>query len=157
MLKSRFMDSGEGDGKKKQSNVNVTISSCSDSSFPSLCDVAVDEGTAIPTGHVPSGTPNATSVLGNVSNPNEGDHESVMKEIPAFYANKLSPTSLTKANLRMLYAYVLNDADYDVWLPLVWVHKVDDRMKNSLYCYFISKMLAFPVVEWFVLNNWKKY
>ncbi|GJU38139.1 hypothetical protein Tco_1186493 [Tanacetum coccineum] len=32
----------------------------------------------------------------------------------------------------------------DVWLPLTLVHKVNDRMKNSLYGYFIGKRLAFP-------------
>ncbi|GJR70179.1 zinc knuckle CX2CX4HX4C containing protein [Tanacetum coccineum] len=30
-------------------------------------------------------------------------------------------------------------------------------MKNSLYGYFIGKRLAFPVMEWFVRNNWEKY
>ncbi|GJX79332.1 hypothetical protein Tco_0327481 [Tanacetum coccineum] len=50
-----------------------------------------------------------------------------------------------------------NDADYDVWLPLASVHEVNDRMKNSLYGYFIVKRLAFLVVEWFVRNNWQKY
>ncbi|GKB71650.1 hypothetical protein Tco_0933062 [Tanacetum coccineum] len=58
---------------------------------------------------------------------------------------------------RMSKANVPNDADYDVWLPLDSVHKVNDRMKNSLYVYFIGKRLAFPVVEWFVRNNWETY
>ncbi|GJX55613.1 ribonuclease H-like domain-containing protein [Tanacetum coccineum] len=52
---------------------------------------------------------------------------------------------------------VPNDADFDIWLPLASVHGVNDRMKNSLYGYFIDKRLAFLVVEWFVLNNWKKH
>nr|GEY95455.1 hypothetical protein [Tanacetum cinerariifolium] len=42
---------------------------------------------------------------------------------PSSYANKLSPTSMTKANLRKLDANVTNDADYDIWLPLASVHK----------------------------------
>nr|GEZ09354.1 zinc knuckle CX2CX4HX4C [Tanacetum cinerariifolium] len=61
-----------------------------------------------------------------------------------------SHTSTTEAN-------VPNDPDYDVWLPLDLVHEVNDKMKNFLYGYFISKRLAFPVVEWFVRNNWEKY
>ncbi|GJY80374.1 hypothetical protein Tco_0493125 [Tanacetum coccineum] len=77
-------------------------------------------------------------------------------EIPASYANKLSPTSLTKANLRKLDANVLNDADYDIWLPLASVHEVNNRMKNLLYSYFICKRLAFLIMEWFVRNNWEK-
>ncbi|GKC63713.1 zinc finger, CCHC-type containing protein, partial [Tanacetum coccineum] len=54
-------------------------------------------------------------------------------------------------------ANVPNDADYDVWLPLDTVHEVNDRMKNSLYMHFVGKRLAFPVVKWFVRNNWEKY
>ncbi|GJZ70829.1 hypothetical protein Tco_0634680 [Tanacetum coccineum] len=81
----------------------------------------------------------------------------VINEIPSSYANKLSPTSLTKANLRKLDATVPNDVDYDVGLPLASVHEVNDRMKNSLYGYFIGKRLAFLVVGWFLRNNWEKY
>ncbi|GKB23311.1 zinc knuckle CX2CX4HX4C containing protein [Tanacetum coccineum] len=77
--------------------------------------------------------------------------------IPASYANKLSLTSLTKANLRKLDANVPNDVYYDVWLPLASFHEVKDRMKHSPYGYFIGKKLAFAVVEWFVRNNWEKY
>ncbi|GKA80727.1 hypothetical protein Tco_0787419 [Tanacetum coccineum] len=53
-------------------------------------------------------------------------NEPVMNEVPASYANKLSPASLTKANLRKLDANVPNDADYNVWLPLALVHEVND-------------------------------
>nr|GFC77210.1 hypothetical protein [Tanacetum cinerariifolium] len=67
--------------------------------------------------------------------------------------NKLSPTYLGKANLRKLDANVPNDVDFEIWLTLASVHEVNDRMQNSLYGYFIGKMLAFLVVEWFVRNN----
>ncbi|GJZ70246.1 hypothetical protein Tco_0633796, partial [Tanacetum coccineum] len=63
------------------------------------------------------------------------------------FASKLSPTPLTKANLQKLIANVPNDVDYDIWLPLALIHEVNDRIKNSLYWYFIGKKLAFPVVE----------
>ncbi|GJW47492.1 hypothetical protein Tco_0079138, partial [Tanacetum coccineum] len=72
---------------------------------------------------VSSGMPDATSALGNDSNPIEVSHESAMKETPISYANKLSPTSLTKANLRKLNANVPVDDDYDVWLPLASVNE----------------------------------
>ncbi|GKE84306.1 hypothetical protein Tco_1558048, partial [Tanacetum coccineum] len=84
-------------------------------------------------------------------------NEQAMNDIPPSYANKLNHTSLTKANLRKLETNVPNDADYDVWFPLALVHEVNDRMNNSIYGYFIGKRLAFPVVEWFVHNNWEKY
>ncbi|GJV92010.1 hypothetical protein Tco_1539823 [Tanacetum coccineum] len=79
----------------------------------------------------------------------------VMGQIPK--SNVLSPSSLTKADLRKLDVNVPNEANYDVWLPLASVHEVSDIMKNSLYGYIIGKRLAFPVVEWFVHNNWEKY
>nr|GEV63385.1 retrotransposon protein, putative, Ty1-copia subclass [Tanacetum cinerariifolium] len=148
MLKSGFLDLGGGGGRKKQGNVIVLFGSCYDSAFPSLSndagticsqDVGLKEGNTVnigSTGQVAGGTPS-----GN----------------PASYANKLSPASLAKANVRKLDSSVPNDAGYDIWLPLDLVHEVNVRMKNTLYGYFIGKRLAFPVVEWFVRNNWKKY
>ncbi|GKA13769.1 zinc knuckle CX2CX4HX4C containing protein [Tanacetum coccineum] len=59
----------------------------------------------------------------NDGNPNEVGLESVMKEAPTFYANMLSPTSLTKADLQKLDANVPNDAHFDIWLPLTLVHE----------------------------------
>ncbi|GKG26862.1 hypothetical protein Tco_0402565, partial [Tanacetum coccineum] len=67
-----------------------------------------------------------------------------MNETPSSYANKLSPTSLTKANLRKLEANVPYDADYDIGLPLASVHEVNERMKNS-HGYLIGKRLLFPI------------
>ncbi|GJT05810.1 primary amine oxidase-like protein [Tanacetum coccineum] len=58
--------------------------------------------------------------------------ESVMKEITTSYANKLSPTSLTKANLWKLDAIVPNDVNYDVWLPLALVLEgVDSVLRDD--------------------------
>nr|GEZ16808.1 hypothetical protein [Tanacetum cinerariifolium] len=145
-------DSG-GRGAKKKSDVNVTIGSCSDFGFPYLSDVVVYGGISIPMGYVPSGMRDVTRVTGNAGTPNEVGHDYVMEEILTSYANKLSSTSLTKANLRKLDANVQNGADYDVWLPLDLVHNVNDRIKNTLYGYFIDKRLAFPVVEWFIRNS----
>ncbi|GKG51622.1 hypothetical protein Tco_0544260, partial [Tanacetum coccineum] len=72
-----------------------------------------------------------------------------MNECPSSYTYKLNPASLTKANFQKLEANLPNYADYDVWLPLTSVHEVNDRMKNSLYGYFIGKRLASPIVECF--------
>nr|GFA51160.1 hypothetical protein [Tanacetum cinerariifolium] len=76
--------------------------------------------------------------------------EQVGNVVPSLYATKLRPTFSTMANLWKLEANVTNDANYDVWLPLDSVLGVNDKMKNSLYQYFIGKRLAFPVVGW----NW---
>ncbi|GJY40837.1 zinc finger, CCHC-type containing protein [Tanacetum coccineum] len=97
--------------------------------------------------NTPSNTPDATTAEVNDGNPNEVGLEFVMKEAPSSYVNKLSPTSLTKDNLRKLDANMPNDADFNIWLPLASVHEVNDTMKNSLCGYFIGKGHAFPVME----------
>ncbi|GKC10711.1 hypothetical protein Tco_1007493, partial [Tanacetum coccineum] len=130
----------QGGGKKQKSNVNVTIGSSLDSGFSSLSEVA----DTLRTQDRGFGTPNGVG------------HEFVVKKIPASYANKLIPTSLTKANLWKLDANVPNDFDYDVWLPLASVHEVNDRMKNSQYGCFICKRLAFPVMECHLLDDCPK-
>ncbi|GKA06181.1 hypothetical protein Tco_0685405 [Tanacetum coccineum] len=56
-------------------------------------------------------------------NHNEVGLESSMKEALLSYANKLSPTSLTKANLHKLNANVPKGVDFDIWLPLASVHE----------------------------------
>ncbi|GJX47130.1 ribonuclease H-like domain-containing protein [Tanacetum coccineum] len=117
MFKYGFLDSGGGIGTKKKSNGN-TATVGSTSQVVEVNDV------------VSSGNPDATSALDNDSNRIQVGHESAMKETPISYANKLSPTSLTKANLRKLDANVPIDDDYD---------------------------LAFLVLEWFIRNNWEKY
>ncbi|KAM0051848.1 hypothetical protein Hdeb2414_s0007g00241321 [Helianthus debilis subsp. tardiflorus] len=45
----------------------------------------------------------------------------------------------------------------DVVIPLSSVKQVTDRYANTLYGYFLGKRLAFPVVDFFVKNNWVKY
>ncbi|GJS14151.1 hypothetical protein Tco_0408623 [Tanacetum coccineum] len=103
----------------------------------------VNIGSAVPT----SPNKNGSEQVGN---------KVVMNECPSSYTYKLNPASLTKANFRKLKANLPNYADYDVWLPLTSVHEVNDRMKNSLYGYFIGKRLASPIVECFVRNNSEK-
>ncbi|GJV67293.1 putative reverse transcriptase domain-containing protein, partial [Tanacetum coccineum] len=71
---------------------------------------------------VHSGIPNVINT-GLISYINIVSNEPVINKVPSSYATKLSPTSLTKANLRKLEANVPNDADYDVWLPLALVHE----------------------------------
>ncbi|GJS29400.1 RNA-directed DNA polymerase, eukaryota [Tanacetum coccineum] len=66
-----------------------------------------------------------------------------MNEVSPSYAHKLSPTSLTKANLWKLDADVPNDADYDIWLPLASVHEVSDRMKIYFMVTLLVKGLLF--------------
>ncbi|GJR23246.1 uncharacterized mitochondrial protein-like protein [Tanacetum coccineum] len=87
---------------------------------------------------------NVANVVRTYPNKNGSEHVGdESKKIPASDANKLSPTSLTKANLRKINDTMLNDADYDAWLPLGLVHEVNDRMKNSLD----NLVMAMPNLE----------
>ncbi|GJR61498.1 hypothetical protein Tco_1503660 [Tanacetum coccineum] len=89
-------------------------------------DKVVDSGNE--TAKVTTGESNVTATPDMNGSPNKKGsepvcNEHVMKEAPTSYANKLSPTSLTKANLRKLDANVPNDADFDIWLLLASVHE----------------------------------
>ncbi|GJR10392.1 ribonuclease H-like domain-containing protein [Tanacetum coccineum] len=152
-----FLDSGERGGnhkKKVGSNVGAALSTL-DATDGRHNDVkaATDNMASIGT----TNTSNTSS--GPVLNAMQHGVESIATKanFPSTYATNLSHTSSTKANHWKLEANVPNDADYNVWLPLAPVHEVNDRMKNSLYGYFIGKRLAFPIVEWFVCNNCEKY
>ncbi|XP_022042210.1 uncharacterized protein LOC110944873 [Helianthus annuus] len=45
----------------------------------------------------------------------------------------------------------------DVVIPVSSVKEVHDRFENTLYGYFLGKRLAYPVVDYYVKNNWAKY
>nr|GEX51102.1 hypothetical protein [Tanacetum cinerariifolium] len=69
----------------------------------------------------------------------------VMSDIPSSYSNKLSHASLTKANLRKLKTKVSNDANYDVWLPLAFVHEEKYGLKRvttvkGFFCFKFSSI-----------------
>ncbi|GJX07797.1 hypothetical protein Tco_0195729 [Tanacetum coccineum] len=153
MLKAGFLELvGGGEREKKKKDVGLVDSSMDvvgmESNFPSLGIHNVINARPIPYINVVSADPTSPSEneSANKNGSEQVGNEHVNK-FPSSYATKLSPTSSTKANLRKLEVNVPTHADYDVWLPLALVHDVNDRMKNSLYGYFIGKMLAFPVVE----------
>nr|GEU48809.1 hypothetical protein [Tanacetum cinerariifolium] len=81
---------------------------------------------------------NATRHSSSHNGSNTGEH--VMNEAPSSYAKKLSPTSLTKANLRKLEANVPNDADYGVWLPLASIHEYPDDVR-LVYEFHVSRIM----------------
>ncbi|PWA52470.1 ATPase, F1/V1/A1 complex, alpha/beta subunit, Zinc knuckle CX2CX4HX4C [Artemisia annua] len=73
--------------------------------------------------------------------------------IASSYANKVNPSLGTKTTFRKVEDNMPRDADYDVGLPIASVLEIHERLKNSLYGYFIGKRLAFPAVEWLIRNN----
>ncbi|GJU50853.1 hypothetical protein Tco_1220408 [Tanacetum coccineum] len=127
--------------------INVTSDDVSNVSAKSSGSSNVQTGIpTVNTGSVPFiNVINPDSTSPNKNGGVQVGHEPIMNKFSSSYATKLSPTSLTKANLRKLEVNVPNDVDYDVWLLLVLVHEVNDRMKKSLYDYSIGKRLAFPL------------
>ncbi|GJZ93331.1 hypothetical protein Tco_0665396, partial [Tanacetum coccineum] len=109
-----------GEVKKRKSNVKVMIGSSLDSGFPLLNEVAdiiptqdggLNESNTVTDGFtgqvseatvVPGQVTDVTSASGNTSTPNELD------------------------------ANVPSDADYDIWLPLALVHKMDKGKGGSI-------------------------
>ncbi|GJZ26988.1 hypothetical protein Tco_0571241 [Tanacetum coccineum] len=97
---TRFLES-EGEwgrrGVKEKQHGSATVASPTSSQYGGL--KKRNTVTSESTGQVaevtaaPSGTPDASTTLVNPGTPHEVVHESVMKEIFASYANKLSPTS----------------------------------------------------------------
>ncbi|GKB21363.1 aldehyde oxidase GLOX-like protein [Tanacetum coccineum] len=167
IMKAGFLDlsgGGEGTGITSVSNTIVTPTPLINTSAIPIAVSNISVGSPVNAG-IQSGIPNAIymgsipyinvdnlmSSSQNASANKNGGRKVGNEPVNVFhssYAAKLSPTSSTKANLRKLEANVLQDADYDVWLPLVSVHEVNDRMKNSPHGYIIGKRLAFSVVEW---------
>ncbi|GJX22330.1 hypothetical protein Tco_0226775 [Tanacetum coccineum] len=122
--KGEFADKTSGNiGKNiaiSEGNQDLTIGSTS----PTLIPNEVTTRTSFPTtrtfSNVDSEIPSSQAKKGN----EQVGNIHVMYNILSSYANKLSHTSLNKANLWKLKTNVPNDDDYKVWLPLALVYEV---------------------------------
>nr|GEU74946.1 hypothetical protein [Tanacetum cinerariifolium] len=68
----------------------------------------------------------------------------------------------TKESPRVISNFrpLLDDSVFDsfnIYIPRKAVEKVSTRFEHTLYGYFIGKRMAFPVVEYYVRNNWAKH
>ncbi|XP_022030707.1 uncharacterized protein LOC110931630 [Helianthus annuus] len=75
---------------------------------------------------------------------------------PMSYADTVAANSVKKVNFRSLASSEKYDG-CDVVLPRESVRSMQDKMANTLYGYFLGDRVAFPVVDYFVRTNWKKY
>ncbi|XP_021994626.1 uncharacterized protein LOC110891242 [Helianthus annuus] len=75
---------------------------------------------------------------------------------PVSYADSIGASSARKVNFRTL-ASLVEQEGCDVVLPKESVRVVKDKLANTLYGYFLGDRVAYPVVEYFVRNNWKKF
>ncbi|XP_021979685.1 uncharacterized protein LOC110875793 [Helianthus annuus] len=72
------------------------------------------------------------------------------------YADSLLTNKNVKLNFRALASDSIHEG-CDVVLPRESVRVVQNKMANTLYGYFLGDRVAYPVVDYFVRNNWKKY
>ncbi|XP_021971471.1 uncharacterized protein LOC110866638 [Helianthus annuus] len=75
---------------------------------------------------------------------------------PLSYAESVLNNNSKKVNFRNL-ASVQKQDGCDVVLPRDSVRAVQEKLANTLYGYFLGDRVAYPVVEYFVRNNWKKF
>nr|GEU97409.1 RNA-directed DNA polymerase, eukaryota, reverse transcriptase zinc-binding domain protein [Tanacetum cinerariifolium] len=143
MLKYGFLNSrGGGEKKNKKSNTDVLIVSCSKYEFPSL---SVGAGTVhtqdggLQDGNIGNGgATGRVHEVTNDGNPKKAGNESVMKEAPISYANRLSPNNnlvmvvpnidgpgYTKETIRVEYEW--NPSRCDTYF--IFGHSVDDCPK----------------------------
>ncbi|XP_021996201.1 uncharacterized protein LOC110893399 [Helianthus annuus] len=102
------------------------------------------------------------SISKPVENPFTGESSSMANKDngaaakPLSYAESVSANTVKKVNFRSLASSV-NQEGCDVVLPRESVRSVQDKMANTLYGYFLGDRVAFPVVDYFVCVQWKKY
>ncbi|XP_035840393.1 uncharacterized protein LOC118487561 [Helianthus annuus] len=111
----------------------------------------------------PSGVPNVnpnTAAKGLLNNQiGAQGSQNVRRESgkpPLSYADSIGVSSSRKVNFRSLASPVAHEG-CDVVLPKESVRVVKDKLANTLYGYFLGDRVAYPVVDYFVRNNWKKF
>nr|GEY44229.1 hypothetical protein [Tanacetum cinerariifolium] len=62
-----------------------------------------------------------------------------------------------KVNFRKVEEDLASNVDYESTIPMSSVVKVNVRLSNTIYGYFVGKRFAFPVVENYVFNAWGKF
>ncbi|GJR59889.1 uncharacterized protein Tco_1502051 [Tanacetum coccineum] len=79
---------------------------------------------------------------------------------PSSYAGAAGASNTNKLNERINVFSMVAENRFEgvnISIPRKVVEKVSTRYENTLYGYFIGKRMAFPVVEYYVKNNWNKY
>ncbi|GKD50532.1 zinc knuckle CX2CX4HX4C containing protein, partial [Tanacetum coccineum] len=117
---------------------NVDVIPCKVSYVDDLINLNVDEST------IPS-DPIVQSVDINKSTSYAGVAGGSAKDQPN-----------VNSNFRTLVANPVFDG-VNISIPRKVVEKVSTRFEHTLYGYFIGKRMAFPVVEYYVRNNWAKH
>ncbi|XP_022013821.1 uncharacterized protein LOC110913288 [Helianthus annuus] len=95
-------------------------------------------------------------VAGETSNSGKGHIPNDNNSMPRSYADSVLNLNTRKVNFRSLSCSEKHD-ECDIVLPKESVRVVQDKLANTLIGYFLGDRIAYPVVEFFVRNNWKKF
>ncbi|MFS7912516.1 putative transcription factor interactor and regulator CCHC(Zn) family [Helianthus anomalus] len=78
-------------------------------------------------------------------------------QVPLSFAKVVNNTTeKVKVNFRSLVSPVTHEG-CDVVLSRESVRAVQEKLANTLYGYFLGDRVAYPVVEYFVKNQWKRF
>uniref|UniRef100_A0A251VPE0 RNA-directed DNA polymerase n=1 Tax=Helianthus annuus TaxID=4232 RepID=A0A251VPE0_HELAN len=77
-------------------------------------------------------------------------------KFPVSFADTVGGATTRKVNFRNLASPEAHEG-CDVVLPKESIRVVKDKLINTLYGYFLGDRVAYPVVDYFVKNNWKKF
>ncbi|XP_022030699.1 uncharacterized protein LOC110931622 [Helianthus annuus] len=92
----------------------------------------------------------------SLSSTSKDDKAGQCHEMPSFANVVQGNKADVKVNFRSLETSEKQDG-CDVVLSRESVKVVHDKLANTLYGYFLGDRVAFPVVDYFVRNNWKRY
>ncbi|GJX46036.1 uncharacterized protein Tco_0271226 [Tanacetum coccineum] len=96
--------------------------------------------------------------------PQDGDFNMVQESTKVVnttsFANTVTsqkPQPQPKVNFRKMDVTSSTNGEYEAMILVSSVMKVNERLSNSIFGYFIGKRIAFPVVENYVFNAWGKF
>ncbi|GJV36669.1 hypothetical protein Tco_1409146 [Tanacetum coccineum] len=96
--------------------------------------------------------------------PQDGDFNMVQESTKVVnttsFANIVTsqkPQPQPKVNFRKMDVTSSTNGEYEAMIPVSSVMKVNERLSNSIFGYFIGKRIAFPVVKNYVFNAWGKF
>ena len=84
-------------------------------------------------------------------------HEAMSGLLEVYEMNTNATNSNSDENIKDTMVADSACAGVNVSIPRSVVEKVSARLEHTLYGYFIGNRMAFPVVEYYVKNNWAKY
>jgi hypothetical protein len=101
-----------------------------------------------------------TKNMGSPTDSNPIVHSVEVNSVPKSYVGVTTGTTNANTKVKPNFRTVKVDNVFkgvDISIPRKVVQNISNKFEFTLYGYFIGKRIAFPVVEYFVRNNWAKH